>query len=78
MWKKILFVGLIAVGFAVPVLADGEGATMVTETTNCSQTAGTCTTTTIYWVYSEGRWLPQLTTSRTTPFVVAQEPDLEP
>lgn len=73
MIRRIAFLFAMTAAMSMPVVANSEGATLVTENRTCSQIAGTCTTTTIYWIYTSGQWWPQLITERTEPFVVEEE-----
>lgn len=63
---------LAAIALALALLMSAEVAasdvTMTTESVVCSQILGTCTITTIYWVYYDGQWWVQMVTKTVVPF----------
>jgi hypothetical protein len=63
---------IASIVLALALLTSAEVAandvTMTTESVVCSQISGTCTITTIYWVYYDGQWWVQMVTKRVVPF----------
>jgi hypothetical protein len=57
-FKMLLILSAAIVFLTGPelALAATEGDTITTENTQCSQTIGSCTVTTLFWQFISGRW----------------------